>query len=393
MRRYDYLIVGAGLTGSVLAERLASQLGKRVLVIDRRAHLGGNVYDEDDEHGVRVHRYGPHLFHTNSETVVRYLSQFTAWHPYEHRVLGRIADHSGVERLVPVPFNLTTLHALYPQRQAERLEARLLATYGADANVPILKLRDTADADLQGLAEFVYERVFYGYTLKHWGCPPEALGAHVTARVPVRLSHDDRYFLDHHQALPRDGYTALVARILDHPSIDLETGVAFEDARDTVRFDRLIYTGPIDAFFDDAHGSLPYRSLRFQFEHIPASALTGEQGARGFAQPAAQVNHPSLDVPFTRVTEFKHATGQRVEGTTVAREFPEAYERGTNEPYYPVPAAANRTRYLKYAAEAACLPSVTFAGRLADYKYYNMDQAVARALALFERTLVGDRRP
>ncbi|MEL6611644.1 MAG: UDP-galactopyranose mutase [Bacteroidota bacterium] len=392
MRRYDYLIVGAGLTGSVLAERLASQLGKRVLVIDRRAHPGGNVYDEDDEHGVRVHRYGPHLFHTNSETVVRYLSQFTAWHPYEHRVLGRIADHDGVERLVPVPFNLASLHALYPKDQADRLEARLLATYGEGANVPILKLRETADPDLHALAEFVYERVFYGYTLKHWGCPPDALGPHVTARVPVRVSRDDRYFQDDFQALPRDGYTAMVERILDHPGIDLETGVAFEDARDTVRFNRLIYTGPIDAFFDEAYGALPYRSLRFHFEHTAAVDLDGELGARGFAQPVAQVNHPALDVPFTRVTEFKHATGQRIAGTTVAREFPEAYTPGTNEPYYPVPAAANRAQYARYVAEAASLASVTFAGRLADYKYYNMDQAVARALSVFERDLVPSRR-
>ncbi|MEM8556453.1 MAG: UDP-galactopyranose mutase, partial [Bacteroidota bacterium] len=333
------------------------------------------------EYGVRVHRYGPHLFHTNSDAVVRYLSQFTDWHPYEHRVLGRIADHDGIERLAPVPFNLTSLCALFPEAQAARLEARLIATYGLDANVPILKLREAGDPDLRVLADFVYERVFYGYTLKHWGRTPEELGPHVTARVPVRVSHDARYFQDRFQALPRDGYTAMVRRVLDHPLIDLETGVAFAEAREAARFDRLIYTGPIDAFFDYAHGPLPYRSLRFQFEHTPAEAL----GDGGVTQSVAQVNHPALDVPFTRLTEFKHATGQQVGGTTVAREFPEAHEPGTNEPYYPVPAEENRARYARYADDGERLHTVLFAGRLADYKYYNMDQAVARALSMFQR--------
>ncbi len=384
MRTYDYLIVGAGLTGSVLAERLASQLGRRVLVIDRRSHLAGNAHDRLDAHGVLIHQYGPHLFHTNSARVWDYLSQFTDWHPYEHRV---VAEVDGVR--VPVPFNLTSLHALFPSAQAERLERLLKARYGDEVKVPILKLRETAaertgglsarDADdLRALADFIYEKVFYGYTLKQWDLTPEQLGPTVMARVPVHISRDDRYFQDTYQALPAKGYTALVEALLDHPHIEVETGVDFEQARDAFRFDRLVYTGPIDAFFDYLHGPLPYRSLRFDFVHHEAP----------FFQERTQVNFPNApgDGPaYTRITEFKHATGQRVPGTTVAVEYPQAHVPGENEPYYPIPLEANRERFARYAAEAARLASVTFAGRLADYQYYNMDQAVARALRVFEK--------
>lgn len=388
MRSYDYLIVGAGLTGSVLAERLASQLDRRVLVVDRRAHVAGNAFDRLDEHGVRVHPYGPHLFHTNSDRVWQYLSRFTAWHPYEHRVVAEIEGQR-----VPVPFNLTSLHALFPASQADRLERLLVARYGAGAKVPIMKLRETAatrvaglsaqDAtDLQALADFIYEQVFYGYTLKQWDLTPEELGPAIMGRVPVHVAYDDRYFGDTYQALPSEGYTAMVDAILDHPNIDVETGVDFAEAQDGAQFDRLIYTGPIDTFFDHVHGPLPYRSLRFEFEH---------HAGVPFLQERAQVNFPNrpgAGPDYTRIVEIKHATGQDVAGTTLVREFPQAHVPGETEPYYPIPMDANRAQYARYAAEAAKLSSVTFAGRLADYKYYNMDQAVARALRVFETDVV-----
>lgn len=374
MRSYDYLIVGAGLTGSVLAERIASELGRRVLVVDRRSHVAGNTFDRLDAHGVLVHQYGPHLFHTNAQRVVDYLSRFTEWHAYEHRVLAEVTALDGSTQHVPVPFNLTALHATFPARQAERLEARLVAEYGAGAKVPILRLRETDDADLRALADYIYEQVFYGYTVKQWGLTPEELGPAVMGRVPVHVSRDDRYFQDAFQALPRDGYTAMAERILDHPNIHVETGADFADVRDHVRFDRLVYTGPIDAFFDYVHGPLPYRSLRFEFEWHPEA----------FFQERTQINYPNRHA-YTRITEFKHATGHASDGTTVAREYPEAHEPGRNEPYYPVPMDANRARYAAYAADAEKLASVLFAGRLADYKYYNMDQAVARALRVFEK--------
>ena len=365
MARYDVLVVGAGLTGAVIAERLASQRGLRVLVVDRRPHIGGNVYDETDAHGLRVHRYGPHLFHTNAEHVWRYLSRFTGWRPYEHRVLGALGDGA----TIPLPVNLDALRILRPGPAGRRLEQTLLAAYGEGAHVPILRLLEAADPDVRGFAEEVYERVFLGYTVKHWGMRPEELGPSVTGRVPVRLSRDGRYFQDRYQAIPSDGYTAMMQQILAHPHIDVQTGTAHADVP-AAQYDRLVYTGPLDAFFGHAYGALPYRSLRFAFEHH-AGALR---------QPVAQINHP--DAPgFTRVTEYRHITGQSGPGTTLSREFPEAYAPGENEPYYPVPTASARQLYHQYAALAAReAPDVLFAGRLADFKYYNMDQAVARAL-------------
>ena len=378
--RYDFLVVGAGLTGSVLAERLASQLDRRVLVIDRRAHIAGNAFDGLDEHGVMIHHYGPHVFHTNSAEVWNYLSGFTEWHPYEHRVLAEIDG-----QCVPVPFNLTCLHRLFPEAQATRLERLLVGRYGMERKVSILKLRaDSREANeltkedaekLRWLADFIYDNVFYGYTTKQWGLTPEELGPTITGRVPVHISRDDRYFQDVYQALPKVGYTALVQSLLSHDNIDIETNASFSDAQSSVSFDHLIYTGPIDEYFDYTHGELPYRSLRFDFEHFN----------KPFYQPSATVNFPNAH-DYTRITEFKHATGQQTTGTTIAREYPQAHIRGENEPYYPIPLDTNHGLYEKYAGEVGKAGEyVTFAGRLADYKYYNMDQAVGRALAVFRK--------
>jgi UDP-galactopyranose mutase len=367
----DWLIVGAGYTGCVLAERIASQLDQTVLLVDRRGHVGGNAYDYYNEAGILIHKYGPHIFHTNSQRVWDYLCQFTTWRAYEHRVLAVVEGHK-----VPVPFNLNSLERLVPRSQAERLEAKLNSLYGSGAHVPILRMLDAEDPDVRGLAELVYKHIFYGYTLKQWGLTPEQLDPSVTGRVPVRISRDDRYFQDTYQAMPTHGYTAMFERMLRHPRIDVRVNTDYRTIAGEVQFNRMIYTGPIDAYFDYLHGPLPYRSLRFDFQTVE----------REWFQEVGTVNYPN-DAPYTRITEFKYLTGQEAAKTSVVTEYPMPHRPGENEPYYPVPREENRERYAHYQKEADRLRStVLFAGRLADYKYYNMDQAVARALKLFEDT-------
>ena len=367
--KVDYLIVGAGFTGATLAERIARELDKKVLVVDRRLHMGGNAYDEYDEHGVLVHRYGPHIFHTQSKKVWDYLSRFTEWRPYYHQVRAVV---EGKE--IPLPFSLASLRRLFSERLADLLEEKLIAHFGYGARISILKLKEVQDPDLRFLADYVYKNVFEGYTLKQWGLKPEELSPSVTARVPVLVSYDERYFQDRYQAMPKEGYTALFQRMLRHPNIKLLLGADWKEVEGEVRFDRLIFTGPIDEFFGYLHGPLPYRSLRFAFEHHQ----------RPWFQEVGTVNYPN-DHGFTRITEFKHLTHQAyLPHTTLVYEYPEAYEPGKNEPYYPVPREENEKRLGLYQKEAEKLKTVFFAGRLGDYRYYNMDQAVARALKLFE---------
>jgi len=371
--KVDWLVVGAGFTGCVLAERIASQLGQKVLIVERRNHIGGNAYDYYDQHGILIHKYGPHIFHTNAQKVWDYLSQFTAWRPYYHRVLAVVEG-----KKVPVPFNLNSLYTLFSGKYAERLESQLLEQYGFGAKIPILRLRDSALGDLKYLAEYIYKNIFYGYTLKQWERKPEELDPSVTGRVPVYISRDDRYFHDTYQAMPLAGYTELFKRMLDHPKIKVLLNTDYRELLTEVQFNRMVYTGPIDAFFDYMHGELPYRSLRFEFGYYSAETY----------QEVAQVNYPN-EHEFTRITEFKYLTGQRAYGTTVAVEYSHSYERGKNEPYYPIPQEQHRQRHALYLREAKALNgTVLFAGRLADYKYYNMDQAVARALSLFEERIV-----
>lgn len=371
--KVDYLIVGAGFTGATLAERLAAA-GKRVLVVDRRDHIGGNAYDEHTEDGILVHRYGPHIFHTNSKKVFAYLSRFTEWRPYFHRVQAVVEG-----KAVPLPFSLATLRALFSERVADKLEEKLIARYGYGARVPILKLKEEEDPDLRFLAEYVYRNVFEGYTLKQWGVRPEELSPSVTGRVPVLVSYDTRYFQDAYQAMPKEGYTALFRRMLAHPNIKLLLKADWKEVEGEVRFDRLIFTGPIDEFFGYLHGPLPYRSLHFRLERHSVA----------WFQEVGTVNYPN-EYPYTRVTEFKHLTGQAyLPHTLLCYEYPEAYEPGRNEPYYPVPKEENEERYRLYLEEARKLKGVYFAGRLGDYRYYNMDQAVARALKLFEEIAHG----
>lgn len=368
----DWMIVGAGFTGAVLAEQITSRRGERVLLVDQRDHIGGNAYDEYDSHGVFTHRYGPHIFHTNAEPVWRYLSRFTDWRLYFHRVLGMVDGQA-----VPIPFNLNTLDALFPAAHAERTANALIAEHGYGQKVPILKLRESENPDLRHLADYVYEKVFKNYTAKQWDLTPEQLGPSVTGRVPVVVSRDDRYFQDTYQGMPERGYTELFHRLLRQPRLHVLLNTRFQDIQSEVQAQKIVFTGPIDEYFEHCHGELPYRSLEFRFQHDPRDTI----------QPVATVNYPN-EYDFTRTTEFKHLTGQTHAGSTWIEEYPRPYVRGENDPYYPIPLEENRALYRKYQAEAAKLAGkVWFAGRLGDYQYYNMDQAVARALSLFEKEL------
>jgi len=368
----DYLIVGAGFTGSVLAERIASQLEKKVLVVEKRGHVGGNAYDYYEDHGILIHKYGPHIFHTNSKKVWDYLSRFTEWRTYYHEVLAVIEG-----KKVPVPFNLNSLHALFPPDRAARLEEELIQQFGLGTKISILKLQDAASGELKSLADYIYRNVFFGYTRKQWDLDPHQLSPSVLGRVPVHISRDNRYFQDVYQGIPRFGYTKIFDKLLNHENIEVALNTDYRTVRDSVRHGRMIFTGPIDEYFDFIHGELPYRSLRFDLQYTNAA----------WAQEVGTINYPNEN-EFTRITEFKRLTGQTVEGTVTATEYPEAYRKGINIPYYPIPAEANDQVLAKYQAEIRKLNgTVLFAGRLADYTYYNMDQAVARALTVFEKEI------
>lgn len=364
-RRFDVLVVGAGFAGAVMAERFAGDAGLEVLLIDRRPHVGGNAYDEHDAAGILIHRYGPHIFHTNSGEVVDYLSRFTRWRPYEHRVLADLGD-----RQVPMPINRTTLNMVYGAGLGDDAAAEAFLAARAE---PVDPIRTSEDVVVARVGRDLYERFFRGYTRKQWGLDPSELDRSVTARVPVRTDTDDRYFADRFQAMPADGYTAMFARMLDHERITVLTGVDFAEVRDAVDHGRLVYTGPIDEYFGHAHGPLPYRSLRFRHE---------THGVERF-QAAAVINYPDEAVPHTRITEYKWLTGQTAPNTSISYEYPSA----EGDPYYPVPRPENQARYKLYEAMADACPDVLFVGRLATYRYYNMDQVVAQALAAYRRAM------
>jgi UDP-galactopyranose mutase len=362
-RPYDYLIVGAGFAGSVLAERLASQHGARVLLIDRRPHIGGNAYDEPNEAGILYHKYGPHIFHTNSEAVVDYLSQFTQWRPYEHRVRAVVRG-----KLVPIPINRTTLNELFGLDLKSDDEA---AEYLASRAEPVDEIRTSEDVVINAVGRELYELFFQGYTRKQWGLDPSELDKSVTARIPTRTNTDDRYFTDTFQAMPADGYTAMFDRMLDHPLIEVRTGTDYREVRDSVDFGHLIFTGPIDEYFDHRFGKLPYRSLKFDHQTLEQERF----------QQTGTVNYPAPDVPYTRISEYKHLTGQQSPLTTITYEYPSA----EGDPYYPIPRPENQELFKRYEALADATENVTFVGRLATYRYYNMDQIVGQALATFRR--------
>jgi UDP-galactopyranose mutase len=368
---HDIVVVGAGFAGSVIAERAATQLGRSVLVVDRRPHVGGNAYDESDGAGILVHRYGPHIFHSNSGDIFAYLSAFTDWRPYEHRVLASVRG-----RLLPIPINRTTVNELFGLRLETEDE---VAAFYAERAEPRQPTRTSEDVVVGTVGWELYELFFRGYTRKQWGLDPSALDASVTARVPTRTNSDDRYFTDRYQAMPAAGYTRMFERMLDHPLIELRLGEDFETIQDSLDYRTLVYTGPIDAFFGYRFGPLPYRSLRFEFETLDRPTF----------QPTGTVNYPDeTEVPFTRISEFKYLTGQAHPATTIVREFPCA----SGDPYYPIPRPENAQRYRRYQAIADRTPGVHFAGRLATYRYYNMDQVVAQALTTFRRLAADDSR-
>ncbi len=360
---YDFLIVGAGFAGSVAAERLASVHNKKVLLIDRRSHIGGNAYDCPDAHGIMIHQYGPHIFHTNSKVVVDYLSQFTEWRPYEHRVLSSVDG-----RLLPVPINLDTINGYYGMNLTEGEAQAFLDTLAE----PVDQVRTSEDVIVSKVGRELYEKFFRNYTRKQWGLDPSELDSSVIARVPVRTNRDDRYFTDDFQAMPLHGYTRMFERMLDHPNITVMVGTEFVAVRDAMQYREVIFTGPIDEFFQYQHGALEYRSLQFRYETHDADLL----------QPVAVINHPN-DHAYTRVTEFKHLTAQQHAKTTLVYEYPTS----EGDPYYPVPRAVNKERYLRYRTLAEQAPGVYFSGRLGTYRYYNMDQVVAQSLALCDRIM------
>jgi len=358
---FDTLVVGAGFAGSVIAERLATQLGQRVLVVDKRPHIGGNAYDRHDDAGVLVHPYGPHIFHTNSADVFDYLSRFTQWRPYQHRVLASVDG-----QMVPMPINLDTVNRLY----GLSLTSFQLDDFFAQVAEKPAAVKTSEDVVVARVGRELYNKFFRGYTRKQWGLDPSELDASVTARVPTRTNRDDRYFTDTYQAMPLHGYTRMFERMLAHPNIKVMLNTDYREISEVLPWRHMVYTGPIDAFFDHRHGKLPYRSLEFRHETLQVEQF----------QPVGTVNFPN-DFAYTRVSEFKHLTGQKHHATSLVYEYP----RSEGDPYYPVPRAENTAMYRLYEAEAEKLQDVSFVGRLATYKYYNMDQVVAQSLTLFKK--------
>jgi len=367
---FDFLIVGAGFAGSVLAERIASQLGKTCLIVEKRNHIGGNAYDHYDGAGVLLHTYGPHYFRTNSQRIIDYLSQFTGWREVEYKILSWTHN-----RYWQFPINLNTFEQLIGRPSTtEEMEAQL-----AEWRVPIDRPKNSEEVIVSQVGWKLYEMFFKNYTRKQWQRDAKELDPSVCGRIPIRTNRDDRYLSEKFQALPKDGYTPMFQKMLSNPKIEVRLNTDFREARAQVQFKHLIYTGPIDEYYNHCFGRLPYRSLRFEPETL----------AQEFFQPAMQVNYPN-DHDFTRIVEIKHATGQRLPSTTIVREYPQDFGPG-REPYYPIPAPDARALYSKYAERATLEKDVTFVGRLATYRYYNMDQIVGMALAEFDRLRANQR--
>ncbi len=375
---YDTIIVGAGIAGATAARILVENGNQKVLVIERRAHVGGNCYDAPDAHGILIHEYGPHIFHTGDEKVREFLSRFTEWYDFGHEVVAKVGD-----KLIPVPFNLNTLHMVYDEGKANHLEKKLIEAYGEGSRVPIMKLRENADADVREIAEYVYQKVFLYYTMKQWGQKPEEISPEVTGRVPVVISRDNRYFKDKYQSVPLHGFTPMFEKMLDHPNIEVRTNTECRNvlsfAEGTILFEgapytgNVIYTGALDELFDCRYGRLPYRSLDFKFEHLDQDSFQGH----------SVVNY-TVSEDYTRITEFKFLTGQKdTDGTTIVREYPFAYTGAEGEiPYYAILNEENEELYRKYRALTEEYSGFYLLGRLAEYKYYNIDAMAAKAMEL-----------
>ncbi len=366
-KHFRNLVVGAGLSGATIARKLAEELNQEVVVIDAKNHVAGNCFDYRDENGIMIHKYGSHIFHTNNEDVWSFLKRFADFNQYMHKVVAII---DGIE--TTIPFNFNTLYNVFPKTMAKRLEEKLLGRFSYNKKIPILEFKKQDDEDLKYLADYVYEKVFLHYTTKQWGVSPNDVDGAVTARVPVYLSKDNRYFQDKYQGIPLQGYTKMVNNILNHPNIEIRLGLKYKDCNE--KWDRIFYTGAIDEFFDYKFGQLPYRSVKFKFE----------EHDREFYQQNSVVNYP-CNYDFTRIHEYKHYLNDKSSKTVIAKEYSEAFEVGKNERYYPIPNDTNETLYAKYKEEAEKLENVYFLGRLGDYKYYDMDKTVYRALELFNK--------
>jgi UDP-galactopyranose mutase len=364
---FDYLIVGAGFAGSVLAERLAVGSNKKVLICDKRPHIGGNAYDYYNDEGILIHKYGPHIFHTNSKDVFDYLGNFTEWREYQHRVLANVDG-----MLLPIPINLDTINKLY----GLNLTAFEVEDFFKKIAEPCEQIRTSEDVVVSKVGRELYEKFFRNYTRKQWGLDPSELDASVTSRVPTRTNRDDRYFTDVYQAMPKHGYTRMFERMLDSPNIKIMLNCDYREIVKEINYREMIYTGPIDSYFNYAYGKLPYRSLEFKHETHDTEQF----------QPAPVVNYPN-EQAYTRITEFKYLTGQEHKKTSIVYEYPQA----EGDPYYPIPRKENAEIYQKYKALADARTDVHFVGRLATYKYYNMDQIVAQALTTYGK-IIGMKR-
>ena len=363
--KYDYLIVGAGFAGSVFAERLASQLNKKILLVEKRGHIGGNAYDEYDENGILVHKYGPHTFHTNSKEVFDYLSQFTKWIPYEHQVL---AKHNGI--LYPIPINRITLNKLYNLKLKTDKEVEKYYDEVKEKRNPI---QNSEDIIVNKVGVDLFEKFFKNFTKKQWNLEPKELSPTVCGRIPARLNDDCRYFTDKYQFMPEEGYTKMFERILLNKNIEVVLNTDYKSVLNDVHFNKLIYTGPIDYFFDYQYGRLPYRSIRFEFENYDLADF----------QPVAQVNYVDSDIDFTRIVEYKKMTKQIYDSTTISKE----YLLSDGEPFYPIPTESNHKIFMSYKRLSETSKNVFFCGRLAEYQYFNMDQVVANTLKIFNNKL------
>jgi UDP-galactopyranose mutase len=376
---FKYLIIGSGIAGSVMANKIATQLNEKVLIVEKKLHIGGNCYDYKDENNIFIHKYGPHLFHTNDKNVMNYLEQFGEWEVYHHHVKAMIDG-----KKVPIPFNLNTLYEVFPNTLAKTLEEKLLYKYDYNSKVPILELKKSTDKELQFLADFVYEKIFVHYTAKQWGMKPEDMDGAVTARVPIFVGKDDRYFNDIYQAVPKDGYTKIFENMLDNKNIKLMLNTSFKEVceikNDGIYFmgnkfeGKVIYTGQIDELFDMKFGELPYRSVNMIFESVDSEQY----------QEVGTVNYPN-NYDFTRITEFKHIHPSKSDRTTILKEYPREYKRGENIPYYPIFTDENQKKYNEYLEYSKKYKTLILLGRLAEYKYYDMDDMVARALEVFDK--------
>jgi len=373
MKKNKIFIIGAGITGITLAERFASK-GNEVLIIEKRDHIGGNCYDFKNKDGILIHKYGPHIFHTDYKDVWDYISQFTDWFYYQHKVLGLIDG-----RLAPIPFNLNTLYELFPLKFAQKLEEKLINKFGYNKKIPILDLKKTKDKDLKFLADFVYEKIFLHYTEKQWSLKPEEIDASVTARVPVVISRDDRYFQNKYQGMPKEGYVKMFEKMLQNENIEVQLNTDYKKLKNKIKYNFLFYTSPIDEFFNYKYGRLDYRCLKLDFQTFNQESY----------QPSAVVNYPN-NYDFTRIIEFKKLTQQNHRKTTIGIEYP------GNEGFmaYPVLDEKNKKLFQKYLKEAEKLKkqNIYFVGRLAEYKYYNMDEAVKSSLDLFNKINYGRRK-